>query len=265
MSDPDVTAAPGAPTGQKKVSGLLMVSVLLTLMGLFMVPLLPTVAGLITAVKGRAKAIADPFIIGPRFGMFCIIAAVLALPVNGWQVTKIWDNLKYREASSVAIQTVFTGLQARDYAAAWDGIDGEFHRDHTVEEFTAAMQAAFPGTEPIALSEETVKPRVNKLSPEDEAAFTAFFKGEADTLDHTYEVVANEAGGRTNLDLRVVARRLGWAKYEVRVLSVRAWLAEDSGTPDPAKAPEDANPEKTDPGETPGAKSAEGAPEDEPK
>jgi len=271
MSDLDTPAAPDtpAPAPMKKVSGLLIVSVLLTLMGIFMVPVLATVAGLITAVKGRAKAMADPLVIGPRLGMFCIIAAVLALPLNGWQVYGFYDNLKFQEASSEAIEVVFAGLRKRDYGEAFNGIDGSFRRTQTLEAFTAEMTEAFPGEETLVLSRDTITARSEKLSPEDEEAWRAFYGKQTDTLDHTSEIVSAEAEGRTNLDIRIEVRRSGWAKYEVRVLTVRAWLAEETVTPDPTKTPENPGPEKgseaADPEKTPAGNGAEDAPKDKPK
>jgi len=250
-------AVPSHLAPQKKVSGLLVVSIVLTLAGIFVIPLIATVGALICAVKGRKKALADPLLIGPRFGMFCIIAALLALPVNAWQIYGIWDNLDFQKASSEAIEAVFRGLRARKYEQAYDALDESYRAAHTLDEFTAEMTAAFPGTGDLVLGQETISVRGDEFTEDEKNAWVAFFqKKETDTLDHTSRILAAEGPVPTNLDIRLLIRRNGYADYSVRVMSVRAW---------PAESPAEAAPKPDEPPETPSETPEEDAPGDDPK
>jgi len=256
MSEETPPDAAGVPPPQKKVSGLLMVSIMLTMMGVFVIPVLPTVAGLITAVKGRRRALTDPFVIGPRFGMFCLIAALLALPFNGWQMYGFYDEIQFRVASSEAVDGVFSGLRERNYEKAYEHLDESCRERLSLEEFSQEMMTAFPGGEPLVLGEGTIEARSKTMSEADQKLWKTFLTKKSDTLDFTSEIIVMEGDARTNLDIRILARRRGWADYTVQIMEFRAWPSED---PDET-APGTTEPEKTPDGIDPGD-----APEDEPK
>ncbi|MEN8150248.1 MAG: hypothetical protein ABFS86_10520, partial [Planctomycetota bacterium] len=130
-------------------------------------------------------------------------------------------------------------LRARNYEQAYNALDESYRAQHTLEEFTAEMNAAFPGSEPLVLAGETIAVRADDYTEQEKADLTAFFKAkETDELDHVSRIVATEGPAPTNVDIRLMIRRNGYADYSVSVISLRAWPAPES----PA-VPEDTSPE----------------------
>ncbi len=69
---------------RKRLSGLLLASLFLMMIGYTVLPVFPAALALLIAWLGKNRVRKDPNIIGPRFATWCMVGAFVSLPLQGF-------------------------------------------------------------------------------------------------------------------------------------------------------------------------------------
>ncbi|MCU0727645.1 MAG: hypothetical protein MUE73_17945 [Planctomycetes bacterium] len=273
----------GAPSAApvKRLSGLLIFSTFLTALGLLPVldffcakigvnlpfhfplalPIIGPIIAVVLAWFGRARALRDPNIVGPRFGAWCLGLALLSLPLQGLLIYITMPGAALGEQVAGLHTKFLRGLEGRDWAAMYSAMSPEYRRTHTQEDLAAEFKAAFPGEEKIVI-EGKIDLRKDEF---DIAALSAriseFLDGEGGRIEFLHPCRIDQPEATVDMDMTTVVERKGRVTFEAHLESYRlARVAKAPAAPGeppvekPPEAPSESVPEKpveSGPEETP--------------
>ncbi len=256
---PPESTAGTPPAPQRHVSGMLLLSLFLSIGGFLAVPVIGALGGLIFATFGRKKVIQNPLLIGPGFAMVCIAIAVLSLPTQLWLVYQSVPRFVFLKSMGELHGTLFEQIRSRDWQGLYDSMHVDYRDTHTADEVEEALAAAFPGEGEIVLPEENLK--FNLV--EDEAELEkiarhhmAFVDGEFETLDldANWSILFPETEEQVDLDLRIRVHRGGRFDFKARILNftvARVPLkCEQASVPDEGAGEEPTEEPTEEPGKT---------------
>ncbi len=260
MASSDASPAPGAVKPQRHLSGMLLLSLFLSIGGLLVVPIIGGLGGLIFSILGRKRVLKNPLLIGPNFALMCIAVAVVSLPLQGWRVYTTLPQIGYMQCMGDIRTGFFARLENRDWPGVYDAMHVDYRDTHRVEDVTAILSVAFPGEDEIKLTEENLlfhQPLGEEERKQESERFMAFLDGEGEIFDFDLDcsVLFPVEKEQVDMGLRVRVHRLGYMSFKARVLDLdatRGPLKEEEPT-----EPDQAGDEETD-GATPGEPGEQG-------
>jgi hypothetical protein len=219
--------AEGEIAPQRHVSGLLMVSLLLSIGGLLVIPIIGGIGALILAVFGRKRAMRDPLVIGPKFALFCIAIAAISLPLQMWRVYYTLPQIGYLESMSAIRTDFYANVENRDWQAVYDGLHPDYRKAYSVADVERILAAAFPGQDEIKFTEENLtfhQPEGEEEKKAEAERFATFLGGEGKTFDFdlTCTIVFPEQDQQVDMSMSVRVERLGYMKFDAAVLDFDA-------------------------------------------
>jgi hypothetical protein len=236
-----VNAGGAAAAPVRRLSGLLIFSTFLTALGLlpvldffcakigvnlpFHFPLaLPIIGPIIAAVLawfGRARALRDPNIVGPRFGAWCLGLALLTLPLQGYLIYITMPGAALGEKVAGLHTQFLRGLEARDFAGMYAAMSPEYRQTHTEEALAGEFNAAFPGADKIV-----VEGKIDLRREEFDIAalsqrITEFLDGDGGSIEFVHPCRIDQPDATVDLDLTTVVSRAGRVTFEAHLKSYR--------------------------------------------
>lgn len=239
-SDPQPKPVPPGGAGdpqQKHYSGMLVMSIVLSLAGFLILPILGPVTGLLLGFLGRRRVRANPQLIGPRLATWSIAIAVLAIAAQGFLIYRSYPGIAYTQAVSQKAAIFFEHVRKREFDEAFEEMSPAWQKDHEVKDIEEEVAAAFPGDAKIEIPKEQIEFQEDFSIEDFEKRIMDWLGGDYPAeISYVLPVVLNgEKGRRVGLDLSIETRRVGYGDFEVDLtdfdLKVLATGEEDaSGT-----------------------------------
>jgi hypothetical protein len=211
----------GGPMAQRRVSNLLIFSILLSLVGGFMFPVVGPILGLVLAILGRNKVKLDPNLIGPRFAIVCIWFSVVLIPATGYLLYQSLRLQAFQQAISKAHITVFQAIEGDDYTAAWEGMSDEYRTRVGEEEFRKMWADVLPSGVSVHLSPEEPRNPIFREADIDPQQFRervdAVVKETGHSETFTFPWILRAGDELIDMDFEVHVECLGYAEFAVRL------------------------------------------------
>lgn len=208
-----------ADPNQKHVSGMLVMSIVLSFSGFLILPLIGQVTGLLLGWLGRRRVRANPQLIGPRLANWAIGIAVIALAAQGVLFYRSYPGMAYVREVSVTATGFLENVRKGDYEAAYGDLSPAWQAEHSVEDVKAKVEAAFPAGEKIEAPKEQVEFRKDFSLTDFEKKITDWL-GEDYPTETSYVlpvVLTGDKGRKVGLDLSLHSRRTGYTTFEVEL------------------------------------------------
>ena len=220
---PEVEAGPAPRRG---LSGMLIMSIFLSLSGFVIIPVIGGIGGLIFALMGRKRVKANPLLIGPTFALFCVVAAGVSLPLQLWAAYEKAPQLGYHYSVSDLHTGFFVNLETRNWQGIYDSMHVDYRDTHQAEDVVAALAPLFPGEDEIKLTPEILKyddiegDELEDLS----RRFKAFMDGGPENLDYDLSCSILFPADQEQVDLRLHIRvhRSGYVNFQHSVVDFEA-------------------------------------------
>ncbi len=222
----------------RRLSGMLIISIFLSLGGFLFLPVLGPAVGAFCAWFGRRKALENPLLIGPRFGSACLAIALACIPVQGFFVYRMLPRYFFQEQVGKVHQAFFQRLENRDLRPLYDLLAASFREAHTFESVCADIAAAFPGEDKIAV-EGNLDLRKDEFDDKKEGErFKEFLEQDAAKVEFRFPYLLKHGGGAAVLDLSIEVERVGHLSFEAVITGFTAKRAPAPPAPAaPAEAP----------------------------
>jgi hypothetical protein len=225
---------------RKRLSGMLIFSVFLSISGYLIVPVLGPIVGGVLAFVGRKRVRENPLLIGPRFAAACMMIAAVSVVLQGIQLYKAYPRIQLqRELSSVG-SGFFAALSDRDYEKVYELMSSEYRQARSLEDVRTMLAAAFPGEDKIPHEEGHISvPDDKKVAEDLSERVERFFEEQQPELEIVVPYRWKHEGANVDLDLGLlVTRGEGRADFVVAISNLTAERREESESGEkPAETP----------------------------
>lgn len=222
---------------QKSVSGYLVFSLLLSVGGFFLLPVVGAAIGLVLALVGRKRVRQNEMLVGPRFAVACLVIAAISLPAQGWLFYKlILPQQKLQEVMAEVGQGLREGMRDRSFDRIHAMLPAAYRREHSAEEFTAMLESAFPGDRPIEFGEKDVSLRASEEEQETiRKEIERLLAESTGTVLIPQPLRIAQGEDKVDLDFTIEVSRQGHLEFEARLVELRAERVGSEGEETPPK------------------------------